>query len=75
MGKGIDAAAGDAAQAAHGARPNVAGALVERERENGAMRQAIVGGVGLPGVILVDSQAVFGAGPDTRSPSTSTAKT
>ena len=64
MRKGVDASAGDAAQSAHGAGPHVAGALVQRQRKHGAMRQSIFGGVGLPLAVFVEPQAVVRARPD-----------
>ena len=60
----VDASAGDAAQSAHGPGPYVTGALVQGQREHGAMRQAVLGGVGLPRMVLVNCQAVFRSRPD-----------
>ena len=39
--EGVDAAGRNAAQAAHGPGPDVAGILVESEEEHGAMRQSV----------------------------------
>ena len=41
LSEGVDAPGRDAAQSAHGAGPHVAGALIEREREHGLVRQAL----------------------------------
>ena len=64
MSVSVDAAAGDAAQSAHGAGPHVAGAFVERERKDGAMRQSVFRGEGLPFAVFVKAKAVVGACPD-----------
>jgi hypothetical protein len=50
-------------------RPPVTGALVERERKNSLMREALIASAfyraeGLPRAIFVQAEAVFGARPN-----------
>ena len=64
LGEAVDAACGNAAQSAHGARPHIARAMVEGEREHRLMSQSILRTKNLPHSAFVKPKPVFGSGPD-----------
>ena len=61
---GVDATGRDAAEATHGANPEITRVLVERQRKYCLVRQAICRAKDFPGAVLIHAQTVVGAGPD-----------
>src|SRR5271166_1641458 len=64
LGEVVDAASGNAAQPAHRADPQVAGALVERKRQYGLMGQTIGWTKNFPFAVFVEAESVLRARPN-----------